>query len=78
MLIKDIRRHIKDLEKNIQAKLQEIISKNNDNFQSIVSIRNDRYVIPVNDFKNTIKIIRSIVFRQIVYIEPQIICKAII
>jgi len=76
--LKDIRRHIKDTEKNIQAKLQEIISKNSSKLsQTIVSIRNDRYVIPVkNDFKNTIK---GIIHDQsssgeTVYIEPQIIC----
>ena len=55
--LKNIRRQIKETEKNIQNKLQEIISKNSSKLtQSIVSIRDDRYVIPVkNDFKGSIK-----------------------
>ena len=78
-LLKDIRKRIRDTEKGIQSKLQEIISKNSSKLtQSIVSIRNDRYVIPVkNDYKNTIK---GIVHDQsssgeTVFIEPQIICE---
>ncbi len=78
LTLKDIRKRIIETEKNIQSKLQEIISKNSSKLtQTIVSIRNDRYVIPVkNDFKNTIK---GIVHDQsssgeTVFIEPQIIC----
>lgn len=78
-LLKDIRKRIKDTEKNIQSKLQEIIAKNASKLtQSVVSIRNDRYVIPVkNDYKNTIK---GIVHDQsssgeTIFIEPQIICE---
>ncbi|MDD2492623.1 MAG: endonuclease MutS2 [Bacilli bacterium] len=75
--LKDIRRHIKDTEKNIQVKLQEIIAKNSSKLsQAIVSIRNDRYVIPVkNDFKNTIKgiIHDQSASGETVYIEPQLI-----
>lgn len=76
--LKDIRRHIKDTEKNIQIKLQEIIAKNTSKLsQALVSIRNDRYVIPVkNDFKNTIKgvIHDQSASKETVYIEPQVIC----
>ena len=78
-LLRDIRKRIKDTEKNIQSKLQEIIAKNASKLtQSVVSIRNDRYVIPVkNDYKNTIK---GIVHDQsssgeTIFIEPQIICE---
>lgn len=78
-LLKDIRKRIRDTEKGIQSKLQEIISKNASKLtQTVVSIRNDRYVIPVkNDYKNTIK---GIVHDQsssgeTVFIEPQIICE---
>lgn len=77
-ILKDIRRHIKDTEKSIQVKLQEIIAKNSSKLsQAIVSIRNDRYVIPVkNDFKNTIKGIMhdQSASGETVYIEPQLIC----
>lgn len=76
--LKEIRRYIKDTEKSIQTKLQEIISKNSSKLsQSVVSIRNDRYVIPVkNDFKNTIKGIThdQSASGETFYIEPQIIC----
>lgn len=77
-MLKDIRKRILETEKGIQTKLQEIISKNSSKLtQAVVSIRNDRYVIPVkNDFKNTIK---GIVHDQsssgeTFFIEPQIIC----
>jgi len=52
-----IRKAIKDTEKNIQGKLQEIISRNASILtETIVSIRNDRYVIPVkNEHKNALK-----------------------
>lgn len=79
LLLKDIRKRIKDNEKNIQNKLQEIISKNITKLtQNIVSIRNDRYVIPVkHDYKNAIKgiIHDQSASGETVFIEPQIICE---
>lgn len=56
-LLKDIRRKIRDVNKQIQNKLVEIINKSSTMLtQSIVSIRNERYVISVkNDYKNAIK-----------------------
>lgn len=76
-LLRDIRRHQADTEKNINNKLQEILIKNAKMLTSnIVSIRNNRYVIPVKvDFKNTFK---GIVHDQsasgeTVFIEPLII-----
>lgn len=55
--LKSIRKSILDFDKNISIKLNEIVSKNASKLtQTIVTIRNDRYVIPVkNDYKNTIK-----------------------
>ena len=78
-LLKDIRRKIKDTEKNIQTKLQSIMNQNASKLtQSIISIRNDRYVLPVkNEYKNTFK---GIVHDQSAsgetfFIEPLIICE---
>ena len=75
--LKDIRRKQKELEKNIQNKLQEILQKNADKLtQNVVSIRNGRYVIPVRaDSKN---IIKGIIHDQsasgeTVFIEPNVI-----
>src|SRR5690606_8759404 len=53
----NIRKQIRDTEKNIQLKLQELLSKLSSKLtESLISIRNDRYVIPVkNEFKNTVK-----------------------
>lgn len=53
----NIRKAIRDTEKNIQVKLQELLSKLADKLtESLIAIRNDRYVIPVkNEFKNTVK-----------------------
>lgn len=74
-----IRRNIRNTEKGIQAKLHEIVSKNASKLtQSIISIRNDRYVIPVkNDFKNSIKGIThdESASGETVFIEPMIICE---
>lgn len=76
--LKQIRKQIKDTEKNIQVKLQEILQKNSSKLsQAIISIRDDRYVIPVkNDFKGIIKGIShgESASGETVYIEPQIIC----
>ena len=72
-----IRKNIRDKEKQIQIKLQEIISKNQSKLtQSVVSMRHDRYVISVkNDFKNSIKGITHDTSSsgETVYIEPLII-----
>ena len=55
--LKSIRRQIAENEKNISNKLNEIVNKNVSKLsQAIVTIRNDRFVIPVkNEYKNTIK-----------------------
>lgn len=75
--LRTIRKRIKDLEKNIQSKLMEILQKNSDKITSPnISIRNDHYVIPIkSDFKNHIK---GIIYDQsssgeTTFIEPQII-----
>ena len=54
--LRSIRRAIKDAEKNIQLKLQEFINKNSAKLtQPLVSMRNDRYVVPVKiEFKNAV------------------------
>ena len=72
--LKDIRKRIKDADSAIKSKLQEFISKNGEKLsQAIVTLRNDRYVIPVkNDYKNMVK---GIIHDQsssgeTVYIEP--------
>ncbi len=74
-----IRRSIRNTEKGIQAKLHEIVSKNSSKLsQSTISIRNDRYVIPVkNDFKNSVKgiIHDESASGETVFIEPAIICE---
>mgnify|MGYP000878488607 CR=1 FL=1 len=76
-LLKDIRRHQDDTEKSINSKLQEILAKNASKLTSnIVSIRNNRYVIPVkNDFKNTFQgvIHDQSASGETVFIEPLII-----
>ena len=72
-----IRKRIKDSEKQIQVKLQEIISKNQSKLtQTVVSMRHDRYVISVkNDFKNSIKGITHDTSSsgETIYIEPLVI-----
>lgn len=75
--LKQIRKSINDFDKNIQAKLNEIINKNASKLsQTIYTIRNDRYVIPFkNDYKNTIKgiIQDTSASGETVFIEPLII-----
>ncbi len=73
--LKQIRKGIRDTEKQIRSKLQEILSKQSSKLTSnLVSIRNDRYVIPVrSDQKHTVL---GIVHDQsasgeTVFIEPQ-------
>lgn len=72
-----IRKSIRDKEKQIQTKLQEIIQKNQSKLtQSVVSMRHDRYVISVkNDFKNSIKGITHDTSSsgETIYIEPLVI-----
>ena len=76
-MLASIRKKQKDLEKNIQNKLQEVLNKNNSILtQSVVSLRNGRYVIPVRaDSKNLIKgiIHDQSASRETVFIEPAII-----
>ena len=75
--LRQIRKQITDTEKNINSKLNEIVSKNSSKLtQALVTIRNDRFVIPVkNDFKNSIKglIHDTSSSGETVYIEPLII-----
>ncbi len=54
--LKDIRKRISGTERQIRSKLQEILQKNSSKLTSnLVSIRNDRYVIPVRaDQKNNV------------------------
>lgn len=72
--LKDIRRHIRDAERQIKGKLQEILQKESAKLSSnVISIRNDRYVIPVrNDLKNQIPgIIHDMsASGETVFIEP--------
>lgn len=72
--LKNIRKQIRDLEKRIEQKLQEILVKEKDKLsQATISIRNERYVIPVkNDYKNMVKgiIHDQSASRETVFIEP--------
>ncbi len=72
-----IRKQISDYEKNINAKLNEIVSKNISKLtSSVVTMRNDRFVIPVkNDYKNQIKgfIHDTSSSGETVFIEPLVI-----
>lgn len=73
-VLKNIRQKLRSMDTRIKAKLQEIISKEVTKLsQSTVSIRNDRYVIPVKaEYKNVIKgIIQDVsASNQTFYIEP--------
>jgi len=76
-MLRQIRKRIKDLEKNIQNKLMEILQKHSDKLTSPnISMRNDHFVIPIRtDFKNHIK---GIIHDQsssgeTTFIEPQIV-----
>ena len=73
-----IRNGIKETEKAIQSKLQEILSKSSSKLsQATISIRDDRYVIPVkNDFKSSIKgiIHGESASGETVYVEPIVVC----
>lgn len=76
-LLKQIRRSILDFDKNITVKLNEIINKNVSKLtQPVVTIRNDRYVIPVkNDYKNLFKglVHDTSSSGETVFIEPLVI-----
>ena len=75
--LRSIRKRIKDLEKNIQNKLMELLQKHSDKLTSPnVSMRNDHYVIPIRtDYKNHVK---GIIHDQsssgeTTFIEPQVV-----
>ena len=75
--LRSIRKRIKDLEKNIQNKLMELLQKHSDKLTSPnISMRNDHFVIPIRtDYKNHIK---GIIHDQsssgeTTFIEPQIV-----
>ena len=77
--LRNIRKSIKDSEKNVQSKIQEIASKNSSKLtQNVITMRNDRYVLPVkSDYKNQIKgiIHDESASGETVYIEPLVICE---
>ena len=75
--LRSIRKRIKDLEKNIQNKLMELLQKHSDKLTSPnISMRNDHFVIPIRtDYKNHIK---GIIHDQsssgeTTFIEPQVV-----
>ena len=72
--LKSIRQKLRSMDSRIKAKLQEIVSKEASRLsQNTVSIRNDRYVIPVRaEYKNMIKgTIQDVsASNQTFYIEP--------
>ncbi|MGD9886820.1 MAG: endonuclease MutS2 [Bacilli bacterium] len=69
-----IRKSIRDSERNIQNKLQELLAKNSQKLsQATISIRNDRYVLPVKaDSKGAIPgiIHDQSASKETVFIEP--------
>ena len=75
--LKSIRNKLRSMEARIKAKLQELVSKEASKLsQTTVSIRNDRYVIPVRaEYKNMIKgTIQDVsASNQTFYIEPLVI-----
>lgn len=75
--LSSIRGKMKSLERTIKSKLQEILSKEASKLsQATVSIRNDRFVLPVkSEYKNSFKgIIHDTSASSLtVYIEPQAI-----
>lgn len=75
--LKSIRNRLRSMESRIKAKLQELVSKEASKLsQTTVSIRNDRYVIPVRaEYKNMIKgTIQDVsASNQTFYIEPLVI-----
>ncbi len=75
--MKSIRRQARDIDKRIQQKLQELLVKESSKLtQAVISMRNDRYVIPVkNDYKNAIRgiIHDQSASRETVFIEPLVV-----
>ncbi len=75
--LKNIRQKLRSMETRIKAKLQEIVSREAAKLsQTTISIRNDRYVIPVKaEYKNVIKgSIQDVsASNQTFYIEPLVI-----
>ena len=73
----NIRNKIKSLERNIKNKIQEILAKEAGKLsQATVSIRNDRYVLPVKaEYKNSFKGVVHDTSASLltVYIEPHAI-----
>lgn len=76
-ILKSIRQKLRSMDARIKAKLQEIVSKEASKLsQSTISIRNDRYVIPVKaEYKNVVKgTIQDVsASNQTFYIEPIVI-----
>ena len=75
--LKSIRNKLRSMDARIKSKLQEIVSKEAGKLsQTTISIRNDRYVIPVRaEYKNMIKgTIQDVsASNQTFYIEPLVI-----
>ncbi|MDD3106864.1 MAG: endonuclease MutS2, partial [Bacilli bacterium] len=72
--LREIRKGIRDSERNIQNKLQELLAKNSSKLtQGTITIRNDRYVLPFkSDMKNAIPgvIHDQSASKETVFIEP--------
>ncbi|MDD3106877.1 MAG: hypothetical protein PHP65_03640, partial [Bacilli bacterium] len=72
--LREIRKGIRDNERNIQNKLQELLAKNSSKLtQGTITIRNDRYVLPFkSDMKNAIPgvIHDQSASKETVFIEP--------
>ncbi len=76
-ILKSIRQKLRGMETRIKNKLQEIVAKESSKLsQTTISIRNDRYVIPVKaEYKNVIKgSVQDVsASNQTFYIEPLVI-----
>ncbi|MFA7127198.1 MAG: endonuclease MutS2 [Bacilli bacterium] len=75
--LKSLRRQARDIEKRIESRLQEFLQKEASKLtQATVSMRHDRYVIPVkNDYKNAIKgiIHDQSASKETVFMEPMVV-----
>ncbi len=73
--LKQIRKGIRDTEKQLQNKLQELLNKYGSKLtQNLISVRNDRYVLPVKaELKNTVPgVIQDYsASGETIFIEPQ-------